>query len=163
MIGMVRVRPVHDADLPIFYAHQLDPVATAMAAFTSAEPADHAAFMTRWRRLLDDDAIVKRTVLVGDDVAGHVIRFERDGQPEVTYWIGRAYWGRGVATAALTALLGEIRERPIFARAAADNRASVRVLEKCGFRVCGHDRGFAAGRGQAVDEVILCLASDAAT
>jgi len=79
------------------------------------------------------------------------------GSREVTYWIDRAYWGRGIATAALRALLAAAPERPLYARAAADNAGSLRVLEKCGFRVSGHDRGYANARGAEIDEVVLTL------
>jgi RimJ/RimL family protein N-acetyltransferase len=48
----------------------------------------------------------------------------------VTYWIGRSYWGKGIATDALTAFLAVDRSRPLQARVASDNVASRRVLEK---------------------------------
>src|SRR5215218_9325330 len=52
------------------------------------------------------------------------------GEREVTYWIGRSYWGKGIATDALTAFLAVERSRPLHARVASDNVASRRVLEK---------------------------------
>ncbi|NQV07764.1 GNAT family N-acetyltransferase, partial [bacterium] len=74
------------------------------------------------------------------------------------YWIDRAHWGKGFATAALSAFLAEAPERPMMARAAADNAASVRVLEKCGFAVVGHDRFHANARGEEIDEIVMTLA-----
>ena len=56
---------------------------------------------------------------------------------------------------ALTALLRSVRTRPLYARAAKDNIASIRVLEKCGFTVSGEDRGFANARDAEVDEFIF--------
>jgi len=47
---------------------------------------------------------------------------------EVTYWLGRDFWGRGLATQALKRMLHLVVDRPIFARAAADNIGSIRVL-----------------------------------
>jgi RimJ/RimL family protein N-acetyltransferase len=79
------------------------------------------------------------------------------GVPEVTYWLGREFWGPGIATAALRKLLEIVAERPLVARAAADNAASIRVLEKCGFVFSGRARGFANARGEEVEEVILVL------
>jgi RimJ/RimL family protein N-acetyltransferase len=90
-------------------------------------------------------------------VAGHVASFEHFGEEEVTYWLGREYWNRGVATAALAAFLRQQGSRPLHARAAKDNLASIRVLEKCGFSVVGSDHGFAAARGEQVEEVIFEL------
>jgi RimJ/RimL family protein N-acetyltransferase len=42
-------------------------------------------------------------------------------------------------------------------RAARDNIASIRVLEKCGFILFGYGKGFAHGRGVEVEEVLLEL------
>jgi RimJ/RimL family protein N-acetyltransferase len=75
----------------------------------------------------------------------------------VGYWIGQDFWGRGIATRALRLFLEEVTIRPLYGRAAKDNRASIRVLEKCGFRLCGEDKGFSFARGQDVAEVILRL------
>ena len=89
----------------------------------------------------------------------HIASFEQGGEREVTYWIDRAHWGRGIATRALRSLLAELPMRPLHARAAADNAASIRVLTNCGFVVCGADRGFAAARGAEIDELLLRLDS----
>ena len=59
------------------------------------------------------------------------------GQREVGYWVGRPFWGRGVATAALRLLLDELPDRPVIAHVALDNIGSRRVLEHCGFIVVG--------------------------
>jgi RimJ/RimL family protein N-acetyltransferase len=52
---------------------------------------------------------------------------------EVGYWIDRAFWGRGVATEALSAFLCLEHIRPLYAGVAKHNVASIRVLQKCGF------------------------------
>ena len=153
----IRLRDVTKSDLPIFFEHQLDPAASHMAAFTAKDPADREAFMAHWARILADDAIATKTILFDGNVAGHVASFEQFGQPEITYWLGQEYWGQGIATRALSAFLGHLEARPLYARAAKDNVASLRVLEKCGFRIVGEDRGFANARGQEVEEFILKL------
>lgn len=91
------------------------------------------------------------------EVAGHAAVFGPPEEREVTYWIGREYRGQGAATAALRELLGAVPNRPLHARAAADNGGSIRVLEKCGFVVTRNERGFANARGEESDEVILTL------
>lgn len=58
---------------------------------------------------------------------------------------------------ALSSFVVELEERPIFARAAQDNFASIRVLEKCGFVVSGYDRGYANARSKEIEEVIMIL------
>jgi RimJ/RimL family protein N-acetyltransferase len=63
------------------------------------------------------------------------------GEPELGYWIGVPYWGRGYATEAARALLdhafGELGCERLLGRARVSNPASRRVLEKCGFQWTG--------------------------
>jgi RimJ/RimL family protein N-acetyltransferase len=151
------LRDVTDDDLPIFFDHQLDLEANHMAAFTGGDPHDRAAFDRHWARIRADATITIKTILCNGEVAGHVAKFKRDGEPEITYWLGKQHWGKGIATAALREFLKHIKPRPIYARAAKDNVGSLRVLEKCGFKICGQDKGFANARGQEIDEFILKL------
>jgi RimJ/RimL family protein N-acetyltransferase len=153
----VELREVSTADVLVFFEHQRDPEAVRMAAFTSADPSDRAAFLVRWARILADDPVPARTVVFDGEVVGHVGRFAQFGEPEVTYWIDREHWGKGLATAALRLFLRQERLRPLYARAAVDNVGSLRVLEKCGFVPVGEDVGFAEGRGEDVEEFILRL------
>jgi RimJ/RimL family protein N-acetyltransferase len=154
----ILLREVTEDDLAIFFAQQQDPAANWMAAFTARDPTDWAAFAAKWAKILDDRTLAK-TILCDGQVAGSVSRFVApwSGQHEVTYWVGREYWGRGVATRALAGFVGLVAVRPLYARAAWDNVASIRVLEKCGFVPIGRDRGFANARGAEVEEVVLEL------
>jgi len=155
--GEVVLRDVTENDLDILFEQQRDPAANRMAAFTAKDPADREAFAEHWARILGDDAIVKKTVVHERRVVGHVLSFERFGKPEVSYWIGRRYWGRGLATRALSGLLVDLKERPLYARVAKDNVASLRVLEKCGFTIFDEGRAFSNARGEDVEEFILVL------
>lgn len=159
MASPILLRDVAETDLTIFFQHQLDPAANWMAAFTAEDPTDQNAFMVRWRRILGNEAIIAKTILYHGQVAGHVLTYRDDafGEPEITYWIGTEYWGKGIATAALSAFLRNVTVRPLYARAVKDNIASIRVLEKCGFMMCGEGTGFANGRGEEVEEVVLKL------
>ena len=156
-MNTVSLREVTEDNLPIFFEQQLDPTANQMAAFTSRDPSDRDAFMAHWTKLLADDTITKRTILFEGHVAGNIVCFEWDGKPEVGYWIGREYWGKGIATGALSEFIGVVKERPLYAAAAKDNVASIRVLEKCGFAITGYGRGFSNARGEDIEEVILEL------
>ncbi|MER5345962.1 MULTISPECIES: GNAT family N-acetyltransferase [Streptomyces] len=153
----ISLRPVHDSDLPVFFRLMNDPESLRMAAFTAEDPTDRDAFDAHWKRIRASSDVVPRTILADGDVVGSAAVYGEPGEREVTYWIDRAYWGRGIATAALRDLLAEVPERPLHARAAADNAGSRRVLEKCGFRVTGNDRGYAHARGEDTDEVVLTL------
>jgi len=153
----VELREVHDSDLPVFFRQMNDPDALHMAAFTPKDPADRAAFDAHWRRIRSSSDVVVRTVLADGDVVGSAAVYGSPGEREVTYWIDRAYWGRGIATAALLALLAQVRERPLYARVAEDNTGSRRVLEKCGFRPTTRTRGYANARGEDITELVLTL------
>src|SRR5262245_31529040 len=162
MTSDVLLRDVTEGDLPIFFEQQLDPAANWMAAFTSKDPADRAAFTAKWAKILGDDSITKRTILFGGQVVGNIGAFVApwSGQLEVTYWIGREFWGKGIATKALAVFLSAVKVRPVYARAAKDNIASLRVLEKCGFTITGFERGFANARGEEVEEVVVELRAE---
>ena len=138
MAETVTLRPVEPADLPILFEHQRDPAGIAMAGVGGR---DREWFDEHWAKILADEGSLIRTVLADGEVAGHVLSFERDGRREVGYWIGRDHWGRGVATAALVAFLGEETARPLHAGVLPANAGSLRVLEKCGFAVVGEDDG----------------------
>ena len=155
MAEQIELRPVERNDIAVFYEHECDPVAVQMAAFTAEDPTDREACYAHWDRVLANEAIRARTVLCDGEVVGHVAAFDMEGQREVTYWIGQTHWGRGVATAALRALLAEEPTRPIYAHVAADNLASQRVLAKCGFRVVDEQRGYANARGCEIDELVV--------
>jgi RimJ/RimL family protein N-acetyltransferase len=156
-MNTVSLREVTEADLPIFFEQQRDPDANHMAAFTARDPSDRAAFMAHWTKLLADDTVTKRTILFEGHVAGNIVCFEWEGKPEVGYWVGREYWGKGIATMALSAFLSIVKERPLYAAAAKDNAASIRVLQKCGFAITGYGSGFSNARGEEIEEVILEL------
>lgn len=159
LASKVALREVRAEDLPLFFEFQLDPEANQMAAFTAKDPADRQAFMAHWTRILGDETNIIRTILFEEQVVGSVSSYEESaGHPEVTYWLGKPYWGQGIATAALRAFLALVTVRPIYARAAKDHHASLRVLEKCGFIIVGEDRGFANARRQEIEEWLLQLA-----
>lgn len=152
MTGHIELREVEGADLPIFFAHQRDPVATAMACFQSRE---REAFMAHWAKILQDPKVPIRTILEAGEVAGYVSCFPEHERELIGYWLGREFWGRGVATAALSQFLELIDARPLFAIVAKHNHASIRVLEKAGFSHCGQAPGESGGESEA--ELLLVL------
>jgi RimJ/RimL family protein N-acetyltransferase len=96
---------------------------------------------------LDGDVIGGAGFVFGDDVH----RFSA----EVGYWLGRAHWGKGLATAALTALTRHGFERHgmvrLFAGVFEGNAASMRVLEKCGYALEGVSKRSALKGGRFLD------------
>ncbi|PHG06881.1 GNAT family N-acetyltransferase [Bacillus toyonensis] len=153
----VKLRDITEKDLPIFFEQQLDSTANYMAAFTAKDPTDKDAFFDHWKKNIADETITIKTILFNGIVTGHISNFEQFGEPEVSYWIGKEYWGHGIATKALSEFLEYIKVRPLYARAAKDNLASIRVLEKCRFKIISEDKGFSNARGKDVEEFILKL------
>lgn len=154
MASDVVLRDVVAGDLPIFFTHQQDPEAVRIAAFPAR---DRDAFDAHWAKLLADQTCVARTIVASGEVAGYIGSYGPAGAREVGYWIGRAFWGRGVATAALTAFLPDVPERPLYAHVAKSNGGSLRVLERCGFAIVGEDLARSATGGEPVAEVVLRL------
>ena len=157
--GIITLREIRETDLDTFFIHQQDPQASYMAAFAAEHPADENAFIIKWAMILGDEHYIKQTILYDNHIAGHIIRFEQFGEPEITYWIGREFWGKGVATRALAMFLEIVQERPLFARVVKDNIASLRVLQKNGFTIIGEGKAYANARGEEVEEYILKLAA----
>lgn len=154
----VQLRDVANSDLPIFFAQQKEPAGVKMAAFTAKNPGDRAAFNSHWAKLRADETITLQTIVHEGGVAGTILCHSWFGAPEVSYWLGEAFWGKGIATAALKQFLTLVTIRPLLARVVQDNIGSLRVLQKCGFVISGEDSGFAHGRGENVAEYILTLA-----
>lgn len=152
----IQLRDVMESDLPIFYEQQLDPEATEMASFPAR---DREAFMAHWTKIMADDSVQLKTVLADGEVAGNIVCFEQLGEREVGYWLGKAYWGKGIATRALEEFLKLVETRPLYAHVAKQNIGSRRVLEKCGFTVAGEDRFFSTVFGKDIEEYILTLAA----
>lgn len=155
MTHEIRLRDVIVEDLPIFFEHQLDSDAVHMAAHPAR---NQDAFQAHWMELLSKESVIKKTILIDDDVVvGYIISFVYFGVREVGYWIGKEYWGQGIATQALLEFLDQVPLRPLHASAAKHNRGSLRVLEKCGFRLVGEDKEFANINGNVVEGFVFEL------
>ena len=155
----VLLRDVCEDDLPIFFEHQCDPVAYELAGFT---PRDDQEFRAQWHgNILEDDHVVKKTILIDGEVVGFVVSFERSGKREIGYWIGRAHWGRGIASEAIRRFLSHDPKRPLFGVVAKHNLASIRVLEKCGFTIVEPRVGIPRDGAPVEQDVLLRLDADA--
>jgi RimJ/RimL family protein N-acetyltransferase len=150
----VFLRPVEDADLPVFFEHQRDDVSNRLAAVSARE---HDAFVQHWMRIRADAQTITRTIVAGGVLAGYVLSFERNGLREVGYWLGREHWGRGIASAALAEFLRIDHARPLHARVAKHNAASLRVAQKCGFVITNEGRQPRDVDPEQIEEFVLTL------
>lgn len=154
---IISLRPVISADLPILFKQQANKTAIHQAAFTFEDPYNRRQFISHWQKILLNESIQARVILYKQAIAGHIEFFSLFGKPSVGYWLGEPFWGKGIASEALKLFLQEIPNRPVFARVAWDNQASIRVLEKNGFIRYGRDQGYAHGRGCEVTEFLYKL------
>lgn len=155
---MVTLREVQDADADALFEQMRDPVSVAMAAFTGRDHDDRAAFDAWLHRVRNNPEVTMRAVVEDGRLVGSIASFVIEGDTEITYWLDRAVWGRGIASEAVAALLALVPTRPLHARAASDNIASLKVLQRAGFKITGTDHGYARARGAEIEETILILA-----
>jgi len=154
---VVTLRATRAGDLDALFTFEQDGEAVRMAAFTPPDPTDRAAFDAHWRRLLGDPRIDARTIRADGTIVGSVARWFEDDVADITAWVDPEHWGEGIATRAMRLFLDALRERPLRARVAADNAASIAVLEKLGFRQVGSETSFANARNTDIEERIYRL------
>lgn len=153
----LHLRPSTDTDLAHFFLFQLDPEGRHLAAFTAPDTTDKNAYMAKYTQLLQDPSINNQTILVDGMIVGSIAKFIMEGEAEITYWLAKDCWGKGIATKALHKFLEVEATRPIYGRVAFDNFGSQKVLEKCGFARIGAAKGFAHARQAAIEEFIYKL------
>ena len=139
----IKLEDTIEMDLDFLFGFQLDKEANYLAAFTSKDPTDKNAYIEKWTRLLSDITVNSKTIFLNGEIVGSIAKYEMDGQSEITYWIGKYFWGKGIASKALQQFLKTEKIRPIYGRVAYDNHGSQKVLEKCDFKKIGLERGFA--------------------
>lgn len=129
--------PITEADLPTLFTFESDPVASQMADFPSR---DEAVFYQHWQQkvIAVPDAIAQG-IWLQDKLIGSMLSWynPKDSLIEngrlIGYWIGREYWGRGIATQALELFLPLLPKEPLFAYVAAHNIGSLKVIKRYGF------------------------------
>ena len=150
----LKLRATEVPDLEYLFGFQLDKEGGYMAAFMPENPRDKSAYLAKYTKLLRNPQVNTQTILVDHEIVGSIAKFVMEGDAEITYWIDRKFWGRGIATSALEAFLVMETTRPIFARVAFDNLGSQKVLEKCGFVKIGSEESFASARQKKIVEFI---------
>jgi RimJ/RimL family protein N-acetyltransferase len=137
------LRQVTEPDLAIFYAHQRDPRACEVCVFT---PRDEPTFFTHWRTKVLVGTNLVRTIVHDEQVVGYVSSYAMGDERFIAYWIGREFWGRGLASGALREFVKSVdTHRPLEAIVATSNVGSIRVLEKAGFTPVPNSRAVSDG------------------
>lgn len=153
----IKLRPTEISDLDILFQFQTDKEGGYLAAFMPKDPTDKAAYIAKYTKLLSDPTVNNQSIIIDNAIVGSIAKFVMEGDIEITYWIDRKYWGKGIATKALKKLLAIETARPVFGRVAFDNFGSQKVLENCGFVKIGSDKGFANARQAEIEEYIFKL------
>ncbi|MFJ2648102.1 GNAT family N-acetyltransferase [Streptomyces sp. NPDC087420] len=132
MTDQVRLRDVEPADLEEFFVQEHDPEAVLRSNFP---PREREAFMAHWTtNILGNPTGFVQAVTVEGELAGNVMAWWDEGRRFIGYWLGRQYWGRGIGSRALALFLEQEKARPLYADPFVGNTASVRLLERHGFR-----------------------------
>ena len=153
----ITLRQTEITDLEYLFQFQLDKEANYLAAFTPKNPTDKLAYIDKYTKLLTNPTVNNQTILVDNTIVGSIAKFEMEGDAEITYWIDKKFWGKGIASNALKIFLTIEKARPIFGRIAFDNYRSQKVLEKGGFVKTGRGKGFANARQTEIEEHIYRL------
>ena len=155
----IMLSPTKVTELESLFRFQLDEESRLLAAFMPKDPTNKALYLEKYKKLLKEPTVNMQTLFLENSIIGSISKFEMEGDAEITYWIDRPFWGKGIATTALRKFLGIESLRPIFGRVAFDNIGSRTVLEKNGFVRIGEDTGFANARQKEITEFIYKLSN----
>lgn len=138
MAHTLRLRPVRPVDVPRLFDLECTEACARMAGI---KPRTRDVFFAKWDAIFADPAITPRAIELltphGPEVVGAINVFQRDGKNFFGYMIFPEHWAKGVASFAVSAILKQDLRRPLYASALRSNVASIRVLEKHGFRLIG--------------------------
>lgn len=115
-----------------------------------------ARSVKRWENIADADELGFHIDHEGDLIGG--VGFKKlQETPEIGYWLGRPYWGKGFMSEALDAAIGWMfantgHER-LACEAMTENQASIKVMEKAGFRPVGEVGCASVSRGETLPTI----------
>jgi [ribosomal protein S5]-alanine N-acetyltransferase len=152
LIEHLNDRDIHDRTLRIPFPYTESDAAEWLALFAKAteqhgQPA-HFAIRT------GDDTLIGGCGLNDFEIG-------KSHRSEVGYWLAKPYWGRGIMTAVVQRLCQHAFEDfglvKITAHVFPPNRASARVLEKCGFLQEGYLQKHFLKDGKFIDARLFAL------
>ena len=150
----IALRPIVPADVPTLFEFECDPEGNRLAG---TKPRDRETFMARWKEVFGDPTVIPRAITSGESMVGCICLFKQEGNDSIGYWIDREHWGKGCATRAIELFLQEVPTRPLRARVAAHNTASIRALQRNGFVITDRCQTAATERFEACERLTLML------
>lgn len=151
---MIELTKTTREDLETLFVFQANTDGIQMAAFTAKDPADKEFYMEKWSKIVENPDMRMQTMRFKNEIVGSFIHFDVMEETNISYWIDQQHWGKGFATAGLKKFIEGSVKRPLFARIACDNYGSQKVVEKCGFKSIGKDKGFANARNMEIEEFV---------
>lgn len=150
----ITIRPATLDDLETLFHFQADEEAAHIAAFVNEHYKDKEAYIAKWTKLITEGKVYVYAIIADEQIAGTVGAWQMVDEWQITYWIDKAQWGKGIATAAAQQFLEVFTTRPIYGRVAFDNAGSIKVLVKNGFERTGTDMYHSHARGREIEEII---------
>ena len=154
---MIKLTKTTVEDLETLFVFQSNKDGIWMAAFTAKDQSDKEFYINKWTKIVENPDINMQTIRFENKIVGSLVHFDMMEETNVSYWIDQQYWGKGFATEGLKAFIKDVAKRPLFGRVAYDNYGSQKVLNKCGFKLIGQDKGFANARNKEIEEFIYKL------
>ncbi|MCK7613698.1 GNAT family N-acetyltransferase [Roseibium sediminicola] len=112
-----------------------------------------ARSVERWQDVAGADEIGFHVDHDGEMIGGMGFKKLQE-TPEIGYWLGRPYWGKGFMSeaveAAVTWLFRNTDHERLAGEAMTENAGSLKVLEKLGFRLVGEVGCASVSRGATV-------------
>ena len=163
-LGDIRLRALQTEDAGDWYSMLADPLVVEHTSFDIYGLADVVALVSTLRSEYQSCASSRWAIArsQNDQLIGTIgLHDPQQGTMEVGYDLTREEWGQGIATRALRAVTSwgfdELGLQRIQATVMEGHGASVRVLEKCGFRKEGVLRDYRLCRGELKDFGMFAL------
>src|SRR5689334_24509445 len=90
LVAELALRPIEDSDLDALFEQMRDPESVRMAAFTTKDPDDRAAFEIHMAKVRTSPEVTTLAVTADGRLVGSIACFVVDGDTEITYWIDRS-------------------------------------------------------------------------
>lgn len=145
--GRILLRHWHESDADVLYEYASEPEVGERAGWPPHKSREESLEIIRtvfnnpttWAIVLKETGKVVGAMGYGPSCDCSLPC--REGEPIVGYWVGKPYWGMGICTEALRLMIDHIRQTTaipsLISGHFADNSASGRVMEKCGFIATG--------------------------
>lgn len=151
---MIELKEFDFSVIPDLFKFHQEPEANQMAAFIRDDYKDYNLFFKRWEQITKNEENTLNLIYCDKTLVGYICAYKLFNEINVGYWLGKEFWGRGIASFALKLFISKFKNKTLFARVAFDNIASIRVLEKCGFSLISEELFYSNFRKIKIKELV---------